>query len=105
MQACSLKFCTAIERPAPIRLWPRCCSSAFIGTTMKPPIAPSSTRKGAAAQTLVMTFSPRISRPIRMPSGITAVALSSRMRCDATIAPAAVPMATTPTSEEACVVP
>ena len=33
MQACSLKFCTAIERPAPIRLWPRCCSSAFIGTT------------------------------------------------------------------------
>ena len=31
MQACSLKFCTAIERPAPIRLCPRCCSSAFIG--------------------------------------------------------------------------
>lgn len=22
MQACSLKFCTAIERPAPMRLWP-----------------------------------------------------------------------------------
>ena len=29
MHACSLKFCTAIERPAPIRLAPRCCSSAF----------------------------------------------------------------------------
>ncbi len=52
MQACSLKFCTAIERPAPIRLWPRCCSSAFIGTTRKPPIAPSRIRNGAATQTL-----------------------------------------------------
>ena len=32
----SLKFCTAIEWPAPIRTWPRCCSSAFIGTTKNP---------------------------------------------------------------------
>ena len=40
-----------------------------------------------------------------MPSGITLVAWSSRMRSDAMIAPAAVPIATTPTSDEACVVP
>ena len=33
----SLKFCTAIECPAPISTWPRCCSSAFIGTTKNPP--------------------------------------------------------------------
>ena len=32
----SLKFCTAIEWPAPISTWPRCCSSAFIGTTKNP---------------------------------------------------------------------
>ena len=36
----SLKFCTAIEWPAPISTWPRCCSSAFIGTTKKPAQAP-----------------------------------------------------------------
>jgi hypothetical protein len=39
-----------------------------------------------------------------MPSGITLVAMSSRMRIDATMAPTAVPMATTPVSAEACVV-
>src|SRR4030042_1389668 len=32
----SLKFCTAIEWPAPISTWPRCCSRAFIGPTKKP---------------------------------------------------------------------
>ena len=39
-----------------------------------------------------------------MPSGITLVAWSSRMRMDASTAPTAVPMATTPTREDACVV-
>ena len=39
----SLKFCTAIEWPAPISTWPRCCSSAFIGTTKKPAHAPMTT--------------------------------------------------------------
>ena len=39
-----------------------------------------------------------------MPIGITLVAMSSRMRIDATTAPTAVPMATTPLSDEACVV-
>ncbi len=54
MQACSLKFCTAIERPAPIRLWPRCCSSAFIGTIRKPQIAPITMRKGTACASVWM---------------------------------------------------
>ena len=39
----SLKFCTAIEWPAPISTWPRCCSSAFIGTTKNPAQAPIAT--------------------------------------------------------------
>ncbi|VZR47548.1 Uncharacterised protein [Escherichia coli] len=39
-----------------------------------------------------------------MPSGMTLVAMSSRMRMDATTAPTAVPMATTPVSAEAWVV-
>ena len=104
MQACSLKFWTAIERPAPIRLWPRCCSSAFIGTTRNPPRPPSRIRNGAATQTLLMKFIRITSRPIAMPSGITLVAVSSRMRTEATTAPTAVPSATTPERLEACVV-
>ena len=104
MQACSLKFCTAIERPEPIRLAPRCCSSAFIGTTRKPPSPPRMIRKGIASQSVSMKFMRITSRPMAMPSGITLVAPSSRMRTDANTAPAAVPMATTPTSAEACVV-
>src|SRR5450830_471452 len=38
----SLKFCTAMEWPALIRTWPRCCSRAFMGTTKKPDRAPIS---------------------------------------------------------------
>ena len=38
------------------------------------------------------------SSPMAMPSGMTRVALSSRMRIDASTAPAAVPIATTPVS-------
>jgi hypothetical protein len=37
----SLKFCTAMEWPAESSTCPRCCSSAFIGTTKKPAIAPT----------------------------------------------------------------
>ena len=44
----SLKFCTAIEWPAPIRMWPRCWSSAFIGTTKNPASAPIATSSGIA---------------------------------------------------------
>jgi hypothetical protein len=51
-----------------------------------------------------MKFMKTTSRPMAMPSGMTAVARSSRMRIEATTAPTAVPMATTPTSAEACVV-
>ncbi len=40
-----------------------------------------------------------------MPSGMTRVAWSSRMRIEAATAPIAVPMATTPTRLEAWVVP
>ena len=103
MQACSLKFCTAMERPAPIRLCPRCCSKAFIGTTKKPPKAPSKIRKGAATHTLLIKFSKITSKPIATPNGKTKVACSKRIRIDATTAPIAVPTATTPTSAEACV--
>ncbi|MNU06876.1 hypothetical protein D3C72_2522240 [compost metagenome] len=42
--------------------------------------------------------------PMPMPSGITLVAMSRRMRMDATTAPTAVPMATTPTRADAWVV-
>ena len=67
----SLKFCTAIERPAPTRWWPRCCSSAFIGTTKKPARPPIRMMSGTASQTL-RTMSMRITmRPMAMPSGIT----------------------------------
>ena len=52
-----------------------------------------------------MKFRPITSRPIATPSGITRVACSSRIAHDATTAPIAVPIATTPTSDEACVVP
>ena len=51
-----------------------------------------------------MKFMPITSRPMAMPSGITLVAWSRRMRTDASTAPTAVPIATTPTREEACVV-
>ena len=67
-------------------------------------MAPNTMKKGAAQYTLVMKFSPTIKTPIAMPSGMTLVAWSRRMRTEATMAPAAVPIATTPTSDEACVV-
>ena len=45
----SLKFCTAIECPAPISTWPRCCKSAFIGTTKNPAQAPMPTISSIAS--------------------------------------------------------
>ena len=53
------------------------------------------------ARRCVMTFRPITSTPMAMPSGITLVAWSSRIRIDAMTAPTAVPIATTPTSAEA----
>lgn len=58
-----------------------------------------------ATHTLLMKIMAITSRPMVMPSGITRVALSSRMRMDARMAPAAVPMATTPTRADAWEVP
>ena len=75
-----------------------------MGTTRKPPSPPSKMRKGTATHTLLMKFISTTSRPMAMPMGITRVATSRRMRIDATMAPTAVPMATTPTSADACVV-
>ena len=75
-----------------------------MGTTKKPPRPPSSTRKGAATHTLLMKFMHSTNRPMAMPRGITRVACTNRMRKEATTAPTAVPMATTPTSEDAWVV-
>ena len=75
-----------------------------MGTTKKPPRPPSKIRKGAATQTLSMKFIKITSKPMPMPKGIKLVAWSRRMRIDARTAPTAVPMATTPTNEEACVV-
>ena len=75
-----------------------------MGTTKKPPKPPSKIRKGAANQTLSMKFIKITNRPMPMPSGITRVAMSRRMRMDATTAPTAVPMATTPTKLDAWVV-
>src|SRR5260364_43780 len=40
----SLKFCTAIEWPAESSTWPRCCSSAFIGTIKNPANMPTPSR-------------------------------------------------------------
>ena len=75
-----------------------------MGTTKKPPKPPSKIRKGAATHTLSMKFIKITNNPMPMPIGMTRVAWSSRMRIDAITAPTAVPMATTPTSDEACVV-
>ena len=74
-----------------------------MGTTKNPPSPPSSTKKGAASHTLSIKLSKITSSPMPMPRGITKVACSKRMRMDATTAPTAVPMATTPTSEDAWV--
>ena len=74
-----------------------------MGTTKKPPRPPSKIKNGAATQTLEMKLSNITSTPMATPSGITRVATSRRMRMDATTAPTAVPTATTPTKDEACV--
>ena len=57
-----------------------------------------------ASQMLLMNTIRISSSPIAMPSGITRVAMSRRMRMDAATAPTAVPMATTPVRADACVV-
>ena len=57
-----------------------------------------------ATHRLPMKFIRMIKSPIAIPSGMTLVAMSSRIRIDATTAPTAVPMATTPVSDEACAV-
>ena len=85
MQACSLKFCTAIERPAPIRL---CAAVLQQRVHRHHEIAADGAEQdqegrgdpGAADD--VRGRSP--ARPCAMPSGITRVAWSSRMRIDAT---------------------
>jgi hypothetical protein len=71
MDRFSLKFCTAIEWPAPISMWPRCCSSAFIGTTKNPAQAPISTSSATASQWSLTKIISGTMQPIAMPSGIT----------------------------------
>lgn len=61
-------------------------------------------RKGTATQRLSMKIMQTTSRPMSTPRGITRVALSRRMRMEASTAPTAVPIATTPTRAEAWVV-
>ena len=97
----SLKFCTAMERPAPIRLWPRCCSRAFIGTTKKPASAPMPTISGMAMRTSRTKIMQMTITPMAMPSGMTFTARASDTRTDAYTAPSAMPSATTPCSIEA----
>ncbi len=70
----SLKFCTAIECPAPISTWPRCCSSAFIGTTKKPASAPISTMTlPAISAALLAVTGPMVTLPDRLPGSSTAM--------------------------------
>ena len=57
-----------------------------------------------ATHRLLMKFIRITSTPMPIPMGITRVAMSRRIFIDATTAPTAVPMATTPVSEEACAV-
>ena len=75
-----------------------------MGTTKKPPKPPSKMKNGAATQTLSMKFITSISKPMAMPKNIKRGASANVVRMEATTAPTAVPMAITPTSEEACVV-
>ncbi len=75
-----------------------------MGTTKKPPKPPSTMRKGTASHRLSMKFIDTTKQPIAMPKGMRRVAWSSRIFIEATTAPTAVPMATTPTKLDACVV-
>ena len=75
-----------------------------MGTTKKPPKPPKMIRKGTASHKLSMKFMATTKIPIAIPKGIKRVAWSRRIFIDATTAPTAVPMATTPTKLDACVV-
>ena len=105
MQACSLKFCTAIERPAPIRL----CAAVLQQRVHRH----HQVAADRAEQDQERRRDPDVGDDVQADhqhahgdavAGSRCVAWSSRMRSEATIAPAAVPIATTPTSDEACVV-
>ena len=73
----SLKFCTAIECPAPINTWPRCCSSAFIGTTKNPAQAPMAIIKVTATGSDVTRIIDRTTIPMAAPIGSTSAARRS----------------------------
>ncbi len=66
----SLKFCTAIEWPADISMWPRCCSSAFIGTTKKPARPPITTgmTHAISRNQLIEAKAKLMLRPARAPA-------------------------------------
>ena len=98
----SLKFCTAMEWPAPISTWPRCCSSAFMGTTKKPaqpPIRIISTMATASFVTKIIVIT---MRPMATPIGSTPTARRSVIIFAAITAPTAMPTATTPCRYDAC---
>ena len=90
----SLKFCTAIERPAVSSWWPRCCSSAFKGTTIAPPSAQTMSSSGnASGQSCTHTTS-GTAMPMATPSGSTRAARARATRSPTSAAPATMPSAT-----------
>src|SRR5882762_10579330 len=72
-----------MERPAPTRWWPRCCSRAFIGTTKNPAIAPINTMITIAAQIWCTKIIESTVRPMAIPSGITRIERSSATQSEA----------------------
>jgi hypothetical protein len=61
-------------------------------------------KKGTASHKSLMKTMTSKAMPIKIPKGMMRVACSKRMRMEATTAPTAVPIATTPTKLDACVV-
>ena len=85
-----------MERPAPTRWCPRCCSKAFIGTTKNPAIAPINTMITIAVQIWCVKIIAITAKPMAMPSGITWIERSSATQSEARTAPMAMPNAVTP---------
>ena len=81
-----------------MRMWPRCCSSAFIGTTKKPASPPITVRSTIAIQRSRASIMAITTIPMAMPSGITLTDCRNETMRAAITAPIAMPTATTPCS-------
>jgi len=92
-----VKFCTAIGGRAH-EVVAAMLQPAHSWAQQEPPQATSRIRNGTAAQDVPMKFMPMISTPMPMPRRDHRVAMSSRMRIDATTAPTRHAIATTPVS-------